>query len=248
VGAGVFGGCSPSEDSVQAECPGTCPVPKTQVPATDVSFARDLFADGDGAAVKPGIIRRACNFGACHGVDGPRSEAGLYLGPPPGKAPTCGPGTAACTLDRDCSCEPSGSCFEAGDCATSDGAASYCVCDNVQCAPGERCVPGDSPEANTALKQRIIDGLVNVRSKTLPSMPLIDPENPENSFLMLKVDGCQNCIGVKECASPGGTDCCTPQDSKTEACGDRMPQGSQALVQAERDIIRKWIVQGALND
>ena len=76
------------------------------------------------------------------------------------------------------------------------------------------------------------------------------------SFLMLKVDGCQNDVGL-EC--PGGTDAnedsvCQPAKN----CGDGMPQldvtdvsedeAPYPLSADERNTIRRWIQQGAENN
>ena len=83
-------------------------------------------------------------------------------------------------------------------------------------------------------------GIINVPSKTLPSMVLVKPGDPANSFLMRKVDSCFE-----------GLSGCTPQATETESghpCGDRMPQGSKTLCEDERNMIRRWIAQGAKNN
>lgn len=93
---------------------------------------------------------------------------------------------------------------------------------------------------DTVLYQKIIDGVANVPSKTAPEMDLIEPGDPSKSFLMLKMDGCHDVAGLA----------CTPQPkSKSGAkCGDRMPQGNSSLCADDRDVIRRWIAQGAAND
>ena len=73
--------------------------------------------------------------------------------------------------------------------------------------------------------------LVNVPSSRLPRMPYVTPGDPENSFLMRTMDGDQ-CMFNDECRSG--------------FCGDRMPFGETQLISVqERDIIRRWIAQGA---
>jgi hypothetical protein len=70
---------------------------------------------------------------------------------------------------------------------------------------------------------------VNAASVKGGSMRVIAPNDPENSFLMAKVDGL--------CASNLA---CTGGD-----CGDPMPQASDPLPADQKDIIRRWIAQGA---
>jgi hypothetical protein len=92
---------------------------------------------------------------------------------------------------------------------------------------------------DTALYQMIIGGLSNVPSKTAPAISLVKPSDPSQSFLMLKMDGCHNAAGLA----------CTPQPNAKSGtpCGDRMPQGG-GLCAEDRDVIRRWIAQGAKND
>jgi hypothetical protein len=111
---------------------------------------------------------------------------------------------------------------------------------------GPKCPPSaDDPTCtqdvpDNAGRQAIVDSLVGVASKTAAAMPLVTAGSPEQSFLMLKIDGCHNSSGLT----------CTVQDgAKTSgACGDPMPQSSDALCQSERDTIRRWIAQGAANN
>lgn len=73
---------------------------------------------------------------------------------------------------------------------------------------------------------------VNVASAKASSMMLIDPDNPEASFLMHKVDNTLTCSDV---------DC-------GDSCGAAMPIGTAPLSLEERDTIRRWIAQGAKNN
>ena len=67
-------------------------------------------------------------------------------------------------------------------------------------------------------------------SQELPSMKFVAPGDPENSFVLHKLDG--NLCGLDaQCVSG--------------SCGVSMPQGNDLLPQAARDTVRKWIAQGA---
>ena len=68
---------------------------------------------------------------------------------------------------------------------------------------------------------------MNVASTELPTMDRIEPGDPDNSYLVHKIQGTQ--------ASVGGT-------------GERMPLGRPALTQEQIDIIRAWIADGAMNN
>jgi hypothetical protein len=73
---------------------------------------------------------------------------------------------------------------------------------------------------------------VNVFAKKAPTMRLIEPSSPETSFLMHKIDGTFMCEDVK-CEGD---------------CGALMPKDAAALSSEERDIVRRWIAQGAKKD
>jgi hypothetical protein len=66
--------------------------------------------------------------------------------------------------------------------------------------------------------------VVNVASLELPSMNRVTPNQPDNSYLVHKVQGTH--LGV------GGN-------------GSRMPLGRSPLSQGEIDLIRAWIAAGA---
>jgi hypothetical protein len=80
---------------------------------------------------------------------------------------------------------------------------------------------------------RVHAGLVNARGSELASMPFVTPGDPRASFLLRKMDGSQCAL---DAACAGG------------ACGDAMPKGSGPLEVATRDVVRRWIAQGAKND
>ena len=65
--------------------------------------------------------------------------------------------------------------------------------------------------------------LVGVASSEQPGLRRVDPHNPNSSYLIQKLEG-------------------------TAATGERMPAGLPPLSQAEIDVIRQWITDGALPD
>lgn len=75
---------------------------------------------------------------------------------------------------------------------------------------------------------------VGVASTDNPDMKIIDPGKPETSFIMYKLDDEVKCSKLT-CAA------------KNECLGS-MPQGAAILSQADRDTIRSWIKNGALNN
>lgn len=64
------------------------------------------------------------------------------------------------------------------------------------------------------------------------AMKIVEPGNPQASFLMHKMDGDLDCASLT-CGN---------------GCGTLMPQGGDPLPRASRDIIRDWIRQGAQNN
>jgi hypothetical protein len=75
--------------------------------------------------------------------------------------------------------------------------------------------------------------LVNVPSLELPSMDLVEPGDPTRSWLVYKLDGSRHDFDM-QCV--GGS------------CGGPMPLNRPQLLPAERDAIRAWIMNGAVND
>lgn len=64
-------------------------------------------------------------------------------------------------------------------------------------------------------------------------MPYVAPGNPEESFLLRKVEG-DFCGIAHRC--------------RREACGAPMPKGKGVLPSAEQEAIRRWIAAGARDD
>lgn len=74
-------------------------------------------------------------------------------------------------------------------------------------------------------------------SQASPSTHLVEPGKPGKSMLVLKVDGCQNSVGLTDCNVP-----------KVGGCGDAMPNSGhaqEALTAAEATAFRQWVAQGA---
>ena len=77
------------------------------------------------------------------------------------------------------------------------------------------------------------DSIVGQAAVALPTMSYVTAGDTSKSFLMHKMDGDQ-CLFDKEC--------------KGGSCGDSMPHRAKPLPAAERDIIRRWIAQGAADN
>ncbi len=83
-------------------------------------------------------------------------------------------------------------------------------------------------------------------SQTAAAVNNVEPGNPENSFLMLKVDGCQNSVGLSCVDVADKYNFCSDN-----ACGDSMPLVGEPdfpLSADDRNTIRAWIAQGALDN
>ena len=83
------------------------------------------------------------------------------------------------------------------------------------------CHSGASPPQGLNLEDgNAFTNLVNVASSQVPSLSRVTPGDPDNSYLIQKLEG-------------------------TAAVGNRMPLGGAALDQAVIDDIRQWITDGA---
>lgn len=79
---------------------------------------------------------------------------------------------------------------------------------------------------------RVHGALVNVTSPTAPALQFVTPSDPDKSFLLRKVDG----------------DLCMIEAQCGRNCGLSMPKEAPPLDVASRDVIRRWIAQGATNN
>ncbi len=96
---------------------------------------------------------------------------------------------------------------------------------------GELFLGAESAAGSDAATVRA--GIVGKMGDELASMPLVTAGNPTMSYLMHKMDGDQ-CQYDAQCA--GGT------------CLADMPNGGLSLPVTTRDIVRRWIAQGALDN
>ncbi len=78
--------------------------------------------------------------------------------------------------------------------------------------------------------------LVDRPADQVPDVQLVAPGDPDNSYLVIKLDGSMRRVLPVACmTSPG-----------RNPCGAQMPQLAAPLSQAERTLIRNWILGGAL--
>jgi hypothetical protein len=116
------------------------------------------------------------------------------------------------------------------------GVSSSCHGDST--APNENrpyLGPNKSTTATDMDISIILGGIVDVGSFYEESMSIVKPNDPENSFLMHKLDDTLGCDKLT-CAAD-------------KACGGIMPQGAEEPIDiAERDLVRRWIAQGAANN
>jgi hypothetical protein len=79
---------------------------------------------------------------------------------------------------------------------------------------------------------QVYQSLVGPMAGELGSMPYITAGDPQHSFVMHKLDGDQ-CMFADTCAN--------------HTCNDTMPRDGQLPIET-RDIVRRWIAQGAQNN
>lgn len=111
-------------------------------------------------------------------------------------------------------------------------------CHNLQVGgPAERPYLGTalaSPEPTEEQIAAIFDQNVGVKSTKAKSMNIVEPGDPQKSFMMHKVDDTLKCADIDGCSGAN--------------CGLRMPYGQPLIKEERRDLIRRWIAQGAKND
>ena len=110
-------------------------------------------------------------------------------------------------------------------------------CHGQESGPGGQHYLGpknSDPEPTADQLAKIFEQSVGKTPVVNAGMNIITPGDPEHSFFMYKLDGI-NCSKL------------TCADSKS--CGGLMPLGATTPMDgAKRDIIRRWIAQGAKND
>lgn len=120
---------------------------------------------------------------------------------------------------------------------TSCGLSTSCHGSEIPPAPEQHFLgPKNSAgEVTPAQVQAIFDQVVNQPSVVNPDMLIIKPGDPESSFLMFKLDGLE---------------CPTLTCLTTHSCGSNMPPSATHKIfpADKRDVVRRWIAQGAKND
>lgn len=87
------------------------------------------------------------------------------------------------------------------------------------------CHAGSSPQQGMNLSEgQAYNNIVNVPSNEMPNLLRINPNNPDQSYLFLKIQGDPSIIG------------------------ERMPLGRPPLSAEQIDLIRRWILDGAPNN
>lgn len=90
----------------------------------------------------------------------------------------------------------------------------------------------DGP-ASAAARAEVLSALLST-STTAPELSRVQPFDPARSFLILKVQGCQNQVGL----TCGGA-------LPAQPCGARMPALSDELPEDRRALLWRWIFRGA---
>jgi hypothetical protein len=93
--------------------------------------------------------------------------------------------------------------------------------------------PNSAGAVSAAQIQAIFSGIVDQPAVEEPDMDVVKTGDPQHSFLLQKVDG----LG-----------CPTLQCAAGMACGQPMPLGGPPLAESVRDVLRRWVGQGARND
>jgi len=119
------------------------------------------------------------------------------------------------------SCEHAGPLEVSSDATLSNIQASIFT---TSCAFSQ-CHGGDFPKQGLDLTAgKAFGSLVGVQSQERPALKRVEPGDPDNSYLYLKITG------------------------DPSIAGDRMPFGAPALSSDKIDLIRQWITEGAKNN
>ena len=95
------------------------------------------------------------------------------------------------------------------------------------------CHGSAASEGRLVLRGEGVRARLLAASLRLPAMPYVTPADPSKSFLMHKLDG-DACTLDAQCADGN--------------CLDTMPKGGDPLPVEQRDVVRRWIAQGAADD
>lgn len=133
---------------------------------------------------------------------------------------------------------------DAGDAGADDVPAAAASFTQVQAIFTRTCITPACHGSSGSGGMRLRDAaeshaaLVGRPSDQVPSVQLVAPGDPDNSYLVMKVEGTMRRLLPTECmVSPG-----------RNPCGAQMPQLAAPLTQEERTLIRAWIAAGAMMD
>ncbi len=98
----------------------------------------------------------------------------------------------------------------------------------------------DCTDSSPAAKVQM--NIVGKAPVELPTMPYVTAGDPTQSYLMHKMDG-DACEFESMCVANNAL-----VDGQWPPCGLSMPQGDPLIDVADRDTVRKWIAQGALQN
>ena len=124
-----------------------------------------------------------------------------------------------------------GALIACGESGVEPGEVSFSQ--QVQPILTDRCAfSGCHASTSPAAEQSLAEGLAyvnvyNVPSQELPSMDRVEPGDPDQSYLVHKIQGTHLDVG---------------------GSGLRMPRGQEPLSQDQINLIRAWIQQGARNN
>jgi hypothetical protein len=88
-------------------------------------------------------------------------------------------------------------------------------------------------------------GIVNKTSQEEATMAYIKPSDPDNSYLLHKIDGTQ---GTLMCVPVSMDPIVANAGGGRPPCGQPMPDGSPMAEPILRDLVRRWIAEGAQNN
>lgn len=142
----------------------------------------------------------------------------------------CAPADAGC-FDY-CSFTPTGGVSFADDVMPIfEAHCNATTCHGSLSAPDADLYLGSASGNDAATIVEVYAELVNWDAYNAPGMVRVDPGDPANSWLMVKLDGDMSCPQAQPfCAG---------------SCGQRMPRGDPPLPAAQLDVIRSWIMNGA---
>ncbi len=114
-------------------------------------------------------------------------------------------------------------------------------CGGLLCHEGRTRPPGDLflGDLRAGLEPGDLDEIARqlwLPAKAAPQIRRIEPGSSERSYLMLKMDGCQNRTSLE----------CNGAPVAFGPCGNSMPLNSRRRPTEERDLIRRWIAEGAV--